>query len=315
MEPSPTIAVIIAAYNADKTIVRAIQSALAQPEVAEIWVVNDASTDQTYAVSQSCDDGSGRLHIINQNQNTGPSAARNRALDKISSTWVAVLDSDDFLLPGRMAGLLSHAADQDFVADDMYQVDEHQPNGPRRQLLGGDMHLPKHISFTEFVLSNVTQKNRNRAELGFIKPIMRRDFLNRHGLRYQENMRLGEDYELYARALGVGAKLLLVPVQGYVSVVRPNSLSGQHSEHDLLQLRECDKILKNDLLLSPVERKAVQSHYSSVDCRLQWRYLINAVKGKNITAALKTFLRPSPVPLYLVGQLCEQFMIRVIGKT
>ena len=34
---------------------------------------------------------------------------------------------------------------------------------------------------------------------------MRRAFLERHGLAYDETMRLGEDYDLYARALSLDA--------------------------------------------------------------------------------------------------------------
>jgi hypothetical protein len=40
-----------------------------------------------------------------------------------------------------------------------------------------------------------------------------------------------------------------------------------------------------------------------MDCRLQWRLLINAKKNKNLSAALATFLRPWPVPIYLFKQL------------
>ena len=41
------ITVIIGAYNAEKTIGRAISPALAEPEVSEILVVDDASIDHT----------------------------------------------------------------------------------------------------------------------------------------------------------------------------------------------------------------------------------------------------------------------------
>jgi succinoglycan biosynthesis protein ExoU len=44
-------AIVIAAYNAEATIARAIRSALAQPEVGEVCVVDDASTDATSEVA------------------------------------------------------------------------------------------------------------------------------------------------------------------------------------------------------------------------------------------------------------------------
>ncbi len=309
------ITVIIAAYNAEATIKRAILSALGEPQVTEIVVVDDASTDNTVEVARGCDDGSGRLKVFVQDKNAGPSAARNRALRETHAPWVTVLDSDDFILPGRMAGLLAFADGYDLIADDMFQVNEHDIDGPRRLLLGDSVSFPMDVDLTAFVLSNVTQENRERAELGFIKPLMRRAFLNKHHLIYRENMRLGEDYELYARALGLGAKMIVVAAQGYVSVVRGNSLSSNHSEHDLLHLRNADDGLMRDLMLTPQAYQSLYNHRISIDCRLQWRLMIMAVKERDIVAFIRTFAHHPTVTLSLLGQLWEQFRIRVLKKT
>jgi succinoglycan biosynthesis protein ExoU len=65
-DESAAIGVVIAAWNAAPTIGRAIASALVQPEVAEVIVVDDASADETMAAALAADDG--------------PAAARNRAI-------------------------------------------------------------------------------------------------------------------------------------------------------------------------------------------------------------------------------------------
>jgi succinoglycan biosynthesis protein ExoU len=307
-----SIAVIIPLYNASATIARAVVSALAESEVSEVVVVDDASSDggASVAAARACDDGSGRLKVIEQAVNQGPSAARNRAIGESRAEWIALLDSDDFFLAGRMSGLLEYADGMDFVADDMWQVDEGAPEGERRILLG-DAGLPQEVSFLDFVLSNVSRSRRERGELGFIKPIMRRAFLEERGIAYREDMRLGEDYELYARSLAAGARMILVPAQGYVSVVRADSLSGLHSENDLRGLRDCDEGIGSDFDLSAADAKALRAHYVDTDCRLQWRLLILAVKARNVRAALSCFMRPWPVPLYLAGQLWGQVVERL----
>ncbi len=310
MTISPTVTVIIAAYNCAATIARAVASALAEPEVAEVMVVDDASTDSTIAAAKTADDGSARLKILIQHQNAGPAAARNRAIAQSAAPWITVLDSDDFFLPGRIRGLLAYAEHADMVADDMWQVSEHDIDGARRLLLGESLQSPQTVGFEEFVLSNVTRAGHNRRELGFIKPLMRRSFLDAHTIRYCESMRLGEDFELYARALALGARLLLVPAQGYVSVVRKDSLSGRHSETDLLRLRDCNTDLMALPNLSASAKDALHRHYLSADCRYQWRMLILAVKQRNARAALAAFLRPYPVPLYLCKQLAQQVYLR-----
>jgi len=308
------VCIIIAAYNAEATIARAIASALAQPEVSEIIVVDDCSGDNTIAMAKSADDGTGRLKILTQPKNSGPSAARNHAIDESSSDWISILDADDFFLPGRIKTLLFYSDEADFIADDMWQVQENAIDGPRKNLLGKSMPQPQMIDFITFVLSNITSAKHERGELGFIKPLMRHEFLKAHNLRYQEHMRLGEDFELYARALALKAHMIIIPSQGYVSVVRSNSLSGKHSELDLLNLRDCDNAILHSIPLSKTEKNALRQHYLSIDCRLQWRLLINAVKNKNIAAAIATFLRPYPVPVYLSKQLAGEFYRRVAAR-
>jgi hypothetical protein len=83
----------------------------------------------------------------------------------------------------------------------------------------------------------------HRKELGYLKPLIRRSFLDHHGLRYDEGLRLGEDYALYARALAAGARFLLVPTAGYVAVERADSLSARHNRRDLEALRNSDREL------------------------------------------------------------------------
>jgi succinoglycan biosynthesis protein ExoU len=312
--PDASVAVVIASYNAAATIGRAIRSALAQPETAEIIVIDDASTDNTSSAAASADDNSGRLKILVQPQNAGPSAARNRAIAASRAPWIAVLDADDFYLPARFAPLLAFAARADLIADDAVQVAAGAIDGPRRSLLGGDFGPARQVSFAEFVNGNITDPRRGRGELGFLKPIMRRKFLAAHDLAYREQLRLGEDYELYARALAHNARLVIVPAPGYVSVVRPDSLSGRHTESDLLHLRDCDLALHAITDLKAEDHAALRRHYLSVDCRLQWRLLINAVKERNARAALATFMRPMPVPLYLLTQLKNEFFARLARK-
>jgi succinoglycan biosynthesis protein ExoU len=311
--PMPSVCVIIAAYRASATIRRAVRSALTQSPVSEVIVVDDASPDETSAAARAADDGSGRLRVLRQAINGGPSRARNRAIQESTAPWLAILDADDFFLPGRIAQLLMHADGADFIADDLWQVPHNDPDGPRISLLGeAAPTTPRTVDLAEFVASNVSRRGRLRGEMGFLKPLMNRDFLNRHGLLYRDGMHLGEDYELYARALGLGARFLLLPAHGYISVIRPDSLSARHSASDLQQLRDCDGEIAQAFTLTAAEAQALRRHYLSVDCRLQWQRLIDAVKARDGLSALKTFLRPLPVPLYLLEKLAGQVVVRSV---
>lgn len=311
---APQVDVIIAAWGAESTIARAVRSALAQDAVARVIVVDDASRDATAEVAASCDLGDGRLVILRQPKNAGPSAARNRAIAESKADWIAILDADDLMQPGRIAGLIAHAANTDMIADDLLVVDEGAEDAAPRLMLGEALTPKGEIDLVTFVGGNVAHHRDERAELGFIKPLIRRTFLDTNNLRYGEDLRLGEDYDLYTRALACGARLRIIAAQGYIYVQRENSLSGLHSEEDLLRLREADRRLGELPGLSAEERAALRDHYQSVDCRLQWRRVISATKARDLSAFLSAFTQSPRVSFYLAGKLWEQFFVRSVKR-
>ena len=90
----PLVSVIIPAYNAEKTIRRALESVRLQDYAPiEIIVVNDASNDGTAAVVESFDELT--IRLINRPVNGGASAATNTGVHRSSGEYVAFLDADD----------------------------------------------------------------------------------------------------------------------------------------------------------------------------------------------------------------------------
>lgn len=309
---APCVAVIIAAYNSEASIGAAIRSALSQNETAEVCVIDDGSRDGTLAAARAAAGNDERFIALAMERNSGPAAARNRAIAATKAPWIAVLDADDFLLEGRFRRLLRWADNADFLADSLIrtplaQTPTESDYGALQAAVGVGP-SPAWLSFAAFVKGNLGRLS-GPLDLGFIKPLMRRSFLEQHAIQYAPELRLGEDYELYARALAHGARFLTVAPQGYVSIDRPGSLSNRHSEDDLRRLRDCDDRLLTIREFDTKERAALAAHRNSVDCRLQWRLLINAVKARDPTAALATFRTPA-VAFYLAQRLGEQAWLR-----
>ena len=93
------ISVIIPLYNKERSIYRAISSVLSQKDVRiEVIVVDDGSTDGSKEVIQPFTD---QIILIEQ-ENRGPSAARNRGVAHSHGEYLAILDADDELLPGSL---------------------------------------------------------------------------------------------------------------------------------------------------------------------------------------------------------------------
>src|SRR5271168_3896430 len=98
---SPRIAVLIAAYNAEKTINRAILSLNENKEPHDIIVVDDGSR----APVRDCIAPQSNLIVLRSEKNQGPSKARNMGLDYIMQRpyeYVAIFDADDISASDRL---------------------------------------------------------------------------------------------------------------------------------------------------------------------------------------------------------------------
>lgn len=101
---------IIPAYNRERTIGRAIESALGQTMGhPEVIVVEDGSTDGTASVAASFEP---HITCITQS-NSGGAVARNTGARAASTRWIAFLDSDDYWQPEHLARMNAaiHATD------------------------------------------------------------------------------------------------------------------------------------------------------------------------------------------------------------
>lgn len=296
-EAAQTICVIIAAKNAADTIETAVRSALRENLVSEVVVVDDGSTDDTAGAARRGDDGTARLKIISFDKNRGPSAARNAAIEASNAPLIAILDADDFFFPGRFEPMLAEG-EWDLLADNIAFIHDTAsiPDPVRFE------RRPKTISFVEFIEGNISQRGKPRGETGFLKPVMRREFLDRHAIRYDAGIRLGEDYDLYARALAKGARYKVIEHCGYGAVIRHDLLSSRHRTHDLKTLYEADEALLRDPQLAPEARAVVTRHRDHIRGRYELRAFLDRKKEGGKLAAIGHMLaRPQAVPAVASG--------------
>jgi succinoglycan biosynthesis protein ExoU len=307
---SVCVDVLIAVWNSAGTIERAVRSALSDDHVSHVIVIDDGSTDNTSSLVRSMKERIGdRIILERLDRNKGPSAARNRGLELSTAPWIAVLDGDDYFCPGRIKALLDASEGADFVADDQIQIAE----GEDATLFGDPLIGHENVmtlDFATFVAENISKGSRLRKEFGFLKPMMRRSFLDLKQLRYSEELRLGEDFVLYAKGLAAGAIFRVIPSRTYVCVVRSNSISGNHSKRDLECLRDSARSLQALPTLTKLERRLARKHFESIDARIQWLNVIDAVKARRVADFLSPFFLRWTTSVYLMSCLLEQVVIR-----
>ena len=102
------ITFIVPAYNAENTLCKTIDSILNQTDSRyQIVIVNDGSTDKTDNICEQYH--SQHLHKITyiKQENRGLGGARNSGMKYVSTPYVAFLDSDDWLMPEYVEGVLT----------------------------------------------------------------------------------------------------------------------------------------------------------------------------------------------------------------
>ncbi len=198
---------------------------------------------------------------------------------------MALLDADDTYSPDRLERLVSLAREKnaDVVVDN--QSIRH---------FGEELHLfkafdflipsrPKYFSQEEFLRYSFRVLC---LDVGFMKPIFSTSFLRTNNLKYDESLRLAEDFEFYVRMMEFRPRFYAIDYCGYNYYIRPGSLSNSLSNDFTALSRMCDDII---LRTGPrLSRRSI--HYLSVRKRVllqmeRWRNM-----KKNPDIGIKKYL-------------------------
>ena len=113
----PAVTVVMAAYNAQDHIARAIESVLAQSFAGwELICIDDGSTDATQSMIRAYAQRDPRIRLLSQD-NAGPAEARRKGYVAARGAHVILLDADDWFGPTALEDLVDCArhADADAI--------------------------------------------------------------------------------------------------------------------------------------------------------------------------------------------------------
>lgn len=166
------VSVVVPAYNCRASLDRCLTSLLVQRVAMEIMVVDGGSRDGTRALLDLYAAHHPRLiTVVHDAHPCTPGSARNRGLARVTGRYVFFCDAGDHLAPGALARLVAVADrnDADVVLGRVAGV----RTGLRQ-------------SADRAALTDVYD------DLTCFK-LFRRDWLERHGIRFDETLRIGED--------------------------------------------------------------------------------------------------------------------------
>lgn len=97
------VSVITPVYNAAAYVRQAVESALGQPETAEVLLIEDGSPDDALEVCEQLASEFAKVKLLRHpnGENRGAGASRNMGMRAAREEFIAFLDADDYFLPGR----------------------------------------------------------------------------------------------------------------------------------------------------------------------------------------------------------------------
>ncbi|WP_406695897.1 glycosyltransferase family A protein [Singulisphaera sp. Ch08] len=284
--PNPLISTVIPAYNYERYVTAAVESALAQSYPhQEVIVVDDGSTDETRKRLAPYE---GRIRYLYQ-ENRGLSAARNSGIRAARGEFVAFLDADDLWHPEKLATqvryLMGHpelallAASHRVIGGgdigrfDWPRVDGSQPI------------VARPVSFDELVVG---------SRFGACAVVARKWCFQEIGM-FDESLRSAEDLDMWIRiASRFPVAMLDVPLWLYR--IHGTNMHDSTARMELNTLRMIDKVFEEPGALSRsslLKRKAL----ANISINLAYGYRDSQTYGMAVSRIARSFLLwPFPYP-------------------
>ncbi len=220
------VSVVVPVYNAEKYLRRCLDSLRKQTlKDIEIICVNDGSTDRSAEILAEYATHDKRIKVITQeNQYIG--AARNRGIDTATGEYIGFVDSDDWVSPNYFA--------------DLYKVAKKHDTDVAVAGRKDHVHRWRQMSSWSNIIWVMTGKDVFNVDEDSIykvtqlvwDKIYRRDFLNRHKIRFPTLRVMYEDFHFTVSVLLYALRVAIAKDSFYYYNVADFSVSRYKLEEN-----------------------------------------------------------------------------------
>lgn len=207
-EETPRVSVIVPVYNVSRLLSRCVESLLRQDmDDWELILVDDGSSDGS---GEICDHYAARDRriVVRHKANEGVSVARNTGMAIARAEWVCFVDSDDWVEPGYLSGMLQYASDTDTVVYGtlMHDYEDGSPSSAGCHFTDGDScDLTSQEEAAPFMVRNRIAENGYPFAKIFNKKILANGEGFNPAISYHEDHVFVLDYLLKARRIVLSA--------------------------------------------------------------------------------------------------------------
>lgn len=270
------ISVIVPVYNADKTIVRCVESIVMQDyEEIEVILVNDDSSDKSHELCQQLQvEYSESVKYIKNICNLGVSASRNVGLKHAVGKYVVFVDSDDWIDTRYCRSLYSAVTDADsqIAICGFWYHDEISKMGSQPQICfhNGERHTLTKKDALELYDKWQLSMTWNKIYL--------REIIQTYQLEFDENLSIGEDLKFcisYIRHMECATiSIVNEPLYHYIQA-NTNSLWFQSYHHLERGTMESVKIIYQ--MTEDTDDPAIKKRYQSAIHNIYEKYIVSLI--------------------------------------
>ena len=192
------ISVIIPVYNAETSLKKCLDSVCTQTyKNLEIILINDGSQDKSLEICRTYSAGDSRIVLLSQ-ENSGPSATRNRAIDMATGDYLAFVDSDDYIEPNMAERMLAVATeyDSDIVICSFFEEDGETV---RKHCFSYRNGFYDEEACRNVAIDLIDNNSRARIPPYSCIRLVRKELFTDPSLRYNPKVKRSEDYLLWTQ--------------------------------------------------------------------------------------------------------------------
>lgn len=308
------LSIILPVYNVEPYLSSCLDSIFKKNIYSfEVIAINDGSTDNSLKILEDYKERFENLIVINQ-QNSGPSIARNKGLESARGTFIYFFDSDDILMDGIDLISLANSQGADIVTFNA-EVFEDNIDNVFKDIKSYKEPQVIYNSNQPTVINNIQLVSYSGAEyfniirkIGFYTPVVwrkiyRKKFLEKHNLKFYPNIMPGEDDLHFFQTLLCNPKIVHCNQSVLLHRIRSTSIMGSLNTKrryesfntvllELLEIRK--KYKKNSNELKNIEwaiNVFFRKIYAQNPSRREVYRLIKIVRLNHIKLDWKTILK------------------------